>query len=222
MNIFGRVFENLANIYSSDILNATVILSVLVAVFILSMYEFIVYRLVSHRALYNRSFNICVAILPYFISTIILSLQSDIVVTLGTIGALAIIRFRTAIKDPVDMLYILWSIHIGITCGCQLYELAVITSLVVTIVLISLNHISLGKRPYVLIFHCNNDKEDEILMCIKKMVRHVRIKSRNYSANGMDYVLEFSSKEPDELSKELRKMSVDKFSIVEYDNEDII
>ena len=102
------------------------------------MYEFIVYRLVSHRAFYNRSFNISVTVLPFFIATIILCLQSNLVITLGTIGALAIIRYRTAVKDPVDMLYILWSIHIGIVCGCQLYEVAVLTSLLVTIILLIL------------------------------------------------------------------------------------
>jgi hypothetical protein len=58
-------------------------------------------------------------------------LQSNIVITLETIGALAILRFGTAVKVPVDMLYLLWEIHIGITCGCQLYEIAVLTILVI-------------------------------------------------------------------------------------------
>ena len=75
---------------------------------ILAIYEFFVYRIVSHRSFYNKSFNITTAILPFFISSIILCLQSNLVITLGTIGALAIIRFRTSVKDPVDMLYLLW------------------------------------------------------------------------------------------------------------------
>jgi ABC-type spermidine/putrescine transport system permease subunit II len=104
-------------------------------VLLLPVYEFVIYRVVSHRAFYNRSFHISIAVIPFFISTIILCLQSNIVITLGTIGALAIVRFRTAVKDPVDMIYILWSIHTGIICGCQLYEVAVLTSLLVTIVL---------------------------------------------------------------------------------------
>ena len=70
-------------------------------VLILSIYKFVIYRLVSHRAFYNRAFHICIAVLPFFISTIILCLQSNLVITLETIGALAIIRFRTAVKDSV-------------------------------------------------------------------------------------------------------------------------
>ena len=102
-------------------------MAVLLMVLVMSVYEFIVYRLVSHRSFYNKSFNISIAALPFFIATIILCLQSNLVITLGTIGALAIIRYRTAVKDPVDMLYILWSVHTGIVCGCQLYEVSAST-----------------------------------------------------------------------------------------------
>lgn len=222
MNIVSRVMENLVNSYSNDIVNTTVIVSVLIAVLLLSIYEFIIYRVVSHRTFYNKSFNVCVAILPFFLSTIILSLQSNIVITLGTIGALAIIRFRTAVKDPVDMVYLLWSIHIGITCGCQLYEIAVLTSLAVTIFLIVLDHVSIGKKPFVLVFHCDASEEEKILNTIKAQVKSSRIKSRNYTSKGMDYVVEFSTKTPQALTAKLRELNIEKFSIIEYDSEDVI
>ena len=103
-----EVFENIFNMYSNESITTVTIVSVLLMVLFLAVYEFLVYRFVSHRSFYNKSFNITIAILPFFISTIILCLQSNIIITLGTIGALAIIRFRTAIKDPVDMLYLLF------------------------------------------------------------------------------------------------------------------
>ncbi len=222
MNMISRVMENLINTYSNEVVNTTIIVSVLVAVLLMSTYEFIVYRVVSHRTFYNKSFNVCVAILPFFISTIILSLQSNIVITLGTIGALAIIRFRTAVKDPVDMVYLLWSIHIGITCGCQLYEIAVLTSVVVTVFLLVLDHASIGKKPFVLVFHCDPSDEEIILDAIKAEVKSCRVKSRNYTSKGMDYVIEFSTKTPQVLTAKLRELNIEKFSIIEYDNEDII
>ena len=116
-----EIFENIVNNYSNASVTSTTILSVLLMVLILGIYEFIIYRYISHKSFYNKSFNITIAILPFFISTIILCLQSNIVITFGTIGALTIIRFRTAIKDPIDMLYLLWSVYIGIICGCQLF-----------------------------------------------------------------------------------------------------
>ena len=115
--------------------------------------------MVSHRSFYNKSYNITIAILPFFISTIILCLQSNLVITLGTIGALAIIRFRTSVKDPVDMLYLLWSVFIGIICGCQLFEVGVLTSVFVTLVLIALEHLNFGRKPFVLIVRSTEDVE---------------------------------------------------------------
>lgn len=222
MNTIIHALENIGNTYENQIINATVIISVLMMVLFLSIYVFLVYRLVSHRSFYNKSFNICIAILPFFIATIILCLQSNIVITLGTIGALAIIRFRTAVKDPVDMMYILWSIYIGIICGCQLYETAVLTSIVVTVFLIVLNNVSFGRRPFVLVLHCRPEEEDKIFGEIKTICRKYRVKSRNYTSKGMDYVIELSVKQPDDLAKKLREIEVERFSIIDYDSEDVI
>ncbi len=223
MEQIKSVFENLINTYENPQLFTSVILSVLLAVLILSAYEFIVYRFVSHRAFYNKAFNICIAIIPFFIAMIIMTLQSNLVITLGTIGALAIIRFRTAVKDPIDMLYILWAVFIGITCGCQLYEVAVLTSIVVTIILIVFENVHLGgSRPIVLVFHCNEQAENQILEIIKSTTKRYKIKSRNYTSKGMDYVVELSTKKPEALTEKLRNTSIEKFSIIEYDCDDIV
>ena len=222
MNAVVRAVENLTGAFQNPVLGTGVVLSVLLMVLFLSAYEFAVYRLVSHRAFYNRSFHICVSVLPFFISTIILCLQSNIVITLGTIGALAILRFRTAVKDPVDMLYLLWSVHIGITCGCQLYEIAVLTSVMVTVVLLCMEHIVIGRRPFVLVLHCAPEKEAAILEGIRSHTRKYRIKSRNYTERGMDMVIELSVKRPEELAESVREAGAEKFSVIEYDSEDIL
>ncbi|MBD5517106.1 MAG: DUF4956 domain-containing protein [Lachnospiraceae bacterium] len=218
-----NTIESIINSYYNPRLYTSMILSVLLIVLILSVYEFIVYRLVSHRAFYNRSFNICIAILPFFIATIVLCLQSNIVITLGTIGALAILRFRTTIKDPVDMLYLLWSVHIGITCGCQLYEVAVLTALIVTILLIVLEHISIGRKPFVLVLHCNSEDENVLLKAIGEHTTKYRVKSRNYTARGMDMVIELSVKNPQKLAESIQETkAAEKFSVIEYDSDDVL
>lgn len=219
----NTVLENVVNAYSDSVLHTSVILAVLSVVLLLGVYEFLVYRIVSHRAFYNRSFNVCIAILPFFISTIILCLQSNIVITLGTIGALAIIRFRTAVKDPVDMLYLLWSVHTGITCGCQLYEVAVLTSLIVTIMLIALEYFPMGRMPFVLVLNCAPEDEGEVLERISGQTKKFRVKSRNFTDKGLDMVVELSVKYPEKLSESVREAeSVRKFSIIEYDSDDIL
>lgn len=216
------IIENIVSVYKYSGIETSVIYSVLLMVLILSIYEFIVYRLVSHRAFYNRSFNICIAVLPLFISTIILSLQSNIVITLGTIGALAILRFRTAVKDPVDMLYLLWSVHTGITCGCQLYRVSILTSLAVTILLICMEHISFGKRPVVLVLHCAPEAESSVLEKIGVHAKRFRVKSRNFTERGLDMVLELSVKDLGKLSEDIRETAVERFSVIEYDSDDVL
>lgn len=222
MNAISNIFGNIKENFASPMLPASVVISVILMVLLISIYEFVIYRLVSHRNFYNKSFNVCVGILPFFIATIILCLQSNIVITLGTIGALAIIRFRTAVKDPVDMLYLLWSVHTGITCGCQLYEVAVITSLVVTVVLLLLEYTNIGKKPLILVLNLEGTDNEEILSFIKSEAKRSRIKSRNFTSKGMDYVIELSVKDPDDFSNKLRQKNVSRFSIIEYDADDIL
>ena len=222
MNMITDAFNQIAGNYNNPALNTSTILSVLGMTLLLSLLEFLVYRTVSQRKFYDKSFNICLAIIPFFISTIILSLQSNIVITLGTIGALAIIRFRTAIKNPVDMLYVLWSVHIGITCGCQLYELAVATFILVTILLIIFEYAKFGRTAYVLVFHYDKEDEAAVESVLKETCRKYRIKSKNYTPSGIDYVVDMTIKDTAPVAGKLRALGVEKFSIVEYDNEDII
>lgn len=218
-----EVFENILNMYSNQSITTVTIISVLLMVLFLAVYEFLVYRFVSHRSFYNKSFNITIAVLPFFISTIILCLQSNIIITLGTIGALAIIRFRTAVKDPVDMLYLLWSVYVGIICGCQLFEVGVLTSILVTIVLVVLDHVNFGRKPFVLILHSEDDVEKELRDSFKNNKVSNKFKSRNYTNKGYDYAIELSTKDIEGLKKELAKnKKVSKYSIIEYDADDIV
>ena len=218
-----EIFENIINSYANESITTNTILAVLLMVAILAIYEFFVYKMVSHRSFYNKSFNITTAILPFFIATIILCLQSNLVITLGTIGALAIIRFRTSVKDPVDMMYLLWSVFIGIICGCQLFEVGVLTSVAVTLVLIALEHLNFGRKSFVLIVRSTEDVEQDLTKIFKDRKISNKFKSRNYSSKGYDYAIELTYKNIQELNSTLsRQEKIDKYSIIEYDADDIV
>jgi len=216
------MFETIMQSFRFTGIRTEVIAAVLIMSLLFAALEYCAYRFVSHRAFYNKAFNICIAVLPAFISTIILSLQSNTVVILGTIGALAILRFRTAVKDPVDMLYLMWSVHIGITCGCQLYLMTLLTSLMAILVLVITNYISIGKRPFVLVVRNAGTDESVLLSTVKSCTSAYKVKSRNYTASGTDYVLELSVKNPQELAEKMKQAGFEKFSVIEYDSEDIL
>lgn len=222
MNV-NEIIEAFYKGSSYDIGSVEQILAILLAILVMSVYEFFVYRLVSKRNYYNKSMHISLMIIPFFIGAIVAALQSNLVITLGTIGALAIIRYRSAIKDPIDMVYIFWSVFIGISCGCQLYKLCLLTSLVVTIVLLVIELLS-GKiiaSPYILVINSKENNEITINDVVKKYSKKYRIKSRNFTSNGCDYVYEINSKKIQDLLKELHTIdSIKQFSLLEFDNDD--
>ena len=219
MNIWMYVSKGM----QSEVVPDAQVLAILCFVLVMSAFIFLVYRVVSHRALYNKSMNISIAVLPFFICTIILCLQSNVVITLGTIGALAIVRFRTAVKDPVDMIYLLWSIHLGIVAGCQLFMVAVLTSVFVAVVLLVWENLRVGNGSYTLVLNCDKQMEDALDSLLGKTSRKMRIKSRNYTASGVDYVITLSVRNPRQLTEALSGVEgIRRFSLIEYDSEDIV
>lgn len=224
MGLVQAVINQIGENFHHSEISTSVLLSMFIVVLVLSLYEFFVYQIVLRRSLYNKAFNITIGILPMFIATIILCLQSNLVITLGTIGALAIIRFRTAVKDPVDLIFILWSIHIGIICGCRMYEIAVMTSLTATFVLLFLNYVNIRTKTHILVIHSKQaENEKDILEILKKHAKKYRVKSRNYTSRGMDYVFEITMKDATSLAVELEQtVCVERFSLMEYDTDDVL
>ena len=226
MSFINAVLGNLIDHCIYNGITLATIVAMFIVVTLLSAYEFVVYRFILHRALYNKAFNICIAIIPYFISSIILTLQSNIIITLGTIGALAIIRFRTAVKDPVDMIFILWSIYTGITCGCQLYKVSIVTTILVSLVLIILNFVSFGMKTHILVLHMKQlNAQNDVEKIIKDNTKKYRIKSRNITDKGINFVFELDAKNGGvgKLTESLTKVElVDRFSLMEYEPDDIL
>ncbi|MBQ5757619.1 MAG: DUF4956 domain-containing protein, partial [Clostridia bacterium] len=89
-----------------------------------AFYIFIVYRVMTRKTFYSKTFNIALAGVTVITTAIILTIQSSIVVSLGMVGALSIVRFRTAVKEPMDLMFLFWSISVGIICGAGIAEIA--------------------------------------------------------------------------------------------------
>lgn len=216
-----NLLENVRISFSHEDINTTTILTMLFMVSVFSMYEFLVYRFISKRSFYSKHFNIALAVIPFFVASIIMALQSNFIVSLGTIGALAIIRFRTAIKDPLDMVYLFWSVHTGIVVGTGLYELGLLTSIVVSVFLFILDYIPIGKAPYLLVMNIGGvGAEREILDIVEKHTSSSVVKSRNFSANGLDMIIEIRTKSEAEMMADLLEMeSINNVALVAHTGE---
>lgn len=217
-----KVIETIRNIYESGNISTTLVVATLIVSIILGLYECLAYKFVSNRTLHNKSMLIAIVSIPAFISTIILCLQSNVVITLGTIGALAIIRFRTAVKEPVDMVYLLWSIHSGIMIGCQLYEISILTSLVVTILLLGFTLFKTLNKQYTLIIKTKKPVGSGLLVSLlKKDTISYKVSATNYSNDSFDYVIDLKAKDKDNLINKLTQdENIVKFSLLESNGEE--
>lgn len=224
MKDLDRIFANIQAGFNNQQIVAHDIIAVLLMVGVMSLYEFLVYRYISKRSFYSKQFNISLALLPFFIATIIMALQSNLVITLGTIGALAIIRFRTAIKDPIDMVYLLWSTHIGIICGTGLYEVGILTSLFATVFIIVLDLVPIKKSSYLFIVNADSvSAEKEIMASVKSNAKIFKVKSRNLTKNKLDMIIELRTSKEQELLEAVSGVAgVLNSSLVSHDGENFI
>ncbi len=203
----------------ADLSTAKIIITFVIT-FAVAMYIFGVYRLVSKSAFYTKSFHISMAVISVVTAGIILAMQSSIVISLGMVGALSIVRFRTAIKDPMDLLFLFWSIGTGIICGAGLYKIAVIMALLVTIGILLLDILPVRLSPYLLIINADNvEIEDVILNLLKKAGRY-KMRSKNVTQGGMDLIYEVKVRQDKELIADISKIEgISNVSLLTHDGE---
>lgn len=125
-----------------------------------ALYIFFAYRLLTRKTFYSKSFNISLPALVFITAAIILTIQSSVVISLGMVGALSIVRFRTAIKDPMDLVFLFWAISTGIICGAGLAQISCMLAFVLTITLVVLEKIPIAKSPKILMISGNLEIEE--------------------------------------------------------------
>lgn len=202
---FKYVFKKsfLEGFTSMDITTGKIAATLIVTA-LLALYIFAIYRLVTRKVFYSKSFNISLAVMSLITSAIILAMQSNLVISLGMVGALSIVRFRTAIKDPMDLAFLFWSISIGIICGAGLYEIALVISVGVTVFILVLDMLPVGKAPMMLVVNSSEmNGEKAVLDVVGKYARYYKVKSRNLSKGRLDLVIELKVKEESALVSEV-------------------
>ncbi len=210
----------LESITSADVTPQEIFLILLITT-VLALYIFFIYRVLTRKTFYSKTFNISLAALALITAGIILTIQSSIVVSLGMVGALSIVRFRTAIKDPMDLVFLFWSISVGIICGARLYVIAVILSVFVTIVIFALDKMPVAKAPKILVVNAQSlEAEDDILDIVEGYSTYYRVKSRNLSADQLDMVVELRVKDEKALIGEIHDLKdVHAVSLLAHDGE---
>ena len=218
---FKDIFKNsFLNGFSSGVDVKTIIISLAVTT-VLALYIFFIYRMVTRKTFYAKTFNLSLIAMAIITAAIILTIQSNIVLSLGMVGALSIIRFRTAIKDPLDLVFLYWSISMGIICGAGLSVIAVILSLIISVVVIVMQKYPTKKLSMILVVNSSDINSDtRILANVKKYSKYFKVKSRNLTPTSLDMVIEIRTDEDSKLVHDvLRIEGVSAASVLTRDGE---
>ena len=188
---------------------------------LVAAYIFVVYRMLNRNEFYNKNFNISLPVMALITAAVILTIQSSIVVSLGMVGALSIVRFRTAIKNPMDLGFLFWSISAGIICGAGFVMIAIVSSIAITAVILIADALPVAKAPLVLVVNCSdNQMEKSVMEVVHDFCSLAKVKSRNLSADRLDLVVEVRTKEEADLVAELVKMEgILSASLISHDGE---
>lgn len=200
MNFTDVIKKSIVQSFDYADMSTSRILITLGVTFMLAVYIYFVYRFITKSDFYFKNFNISMAIISVITAGIVLAMQSSIVISLGMVGALSIVRFRTAIKDPMDLLFLFWSIGIGIICGAGLFKVAIILSIAVTIGILCLDLLPLKIGTTIMIVNANDKNlEGKIVNIIRENKIKYKIQSKTVASHGMDMIIEMSCRKDGEI-----------------------
>lgn len=194
---FNDIFKSsfLENITSVSILDMAI---ALVLAFGIGLFIFFVYKKTYQGVMYSTSFGTTLIALTMITTLVILAVTSNVVLSLGMVGALSIVRFRTAIKEPLDIAFLFWSIAVGIVLAAGMIPLAVIGSVVIGIILLLFVNRKTHCNPYIVVLSCADaaaEKRAEELL--RQNVQKCVVKSKTVQKGLIELNLEIRMKNDD-------------------------
>jgi uncharacterized membrane protein YhiD involved in acid resistance len=208
---------NPPNAYQS--LNIERVLLSLIVTFGITLFIFFMYRKTFSGVLYTRNFNVGLVLTGLVVNLVVLPISSNIALSLGMVGALSIVRFRTAIKDPADIVFTFWAIAVGIISGAGLYMIAIVGSPVIGIFMFVLSRANFrSSDPYLLVVNYSSEAEEAVQEAIPKH----KLRSRTVNPAGVELILEvrMKAKEAPQMDELLKIKGVSNAALVSY-NADI-
>lgn len=190
MTTFNDLFKSsfLEKVSSFSALDMVIAMALALA---LGLFIFLVYKKTFSGVMYSQSFGVSLVGMTLITTLIILAITSNVVLSLGMVGALSIVRFRTAIKEPIDIVFLFWAISAGIVLGAGLIPLAVFGSVFVGLILLALVNKKSRENPYILALACDDEKaEQEAAALTASSVRRCVTKSKTVSSAGIELTLE--------------------------------
>ena len=214
--INSNFLSNLQSISFLDMILAMVL------AFLLGLFIFFVYRKTCASVMYSASFGMTLIALALITTLVIMTVVSNIVLSLGMVGALSIVRFRTAIKEPMDIAFLFWSIAVGIVLAAGLLALAVFGSLFIGLVLLLFSRSKTVDSPYILVIRCTDSEgEARVREFIRSQVKRMSLKSKAVEAGQIElnYEVRLRGEDSDFVNELDRMEGVTHVVLVSYNGD---
>ena len=192
---FNDIFKSsfLENVSEFSILDTVIGLAVAL---VIGLFIFIIYKKTLTGVLYSSGFALTLVGLSLVTTLVIMAVTSNVVLSLGMVGALSIVRFRTAIKEPVEIVFLFWSLAVGIVIGAGMIPLAVIGSAIIGVILLLFANRKIHSSPYILVMNCTDEKvENAVLDILSKDTEHYIVKSKTITTAGIELTAELRTKD---------------------------
>ena len=161
-----------------------------VAAFLVGLYVFFIYRVTFSGVIYSRTFNLSLVMLSMVSAMVIMFMSNNVKLSLGMVGALSIVRFRTAIKDPIDTVFMFWAIAEGIALGAGYFIEGVVGAIFVGLLMVILTMVKgRSSAPYLLILHYDESASRQIKQMVAQLPQG-RIKSKTVQRDGIEMTVE--------------------------------
>ena len=168
----------------------------LAAALLLGLFIFVIYKKTLTGVMYSSGFALTLIGLSLVTTLVIMAVTSNVVLSLGMVGALSIVRFRTAIKEPVEIVFLFWSLAVGIVIGAGMIPLAIIGSAIIGVILLLFANRKIRKLPYILVVSCKDEAaEQRITEILAKAVEYYTVKSKTVNAAGIEFTAELRTKD---------------------------
>ncbi len=163
---------------------------------VLGLFIFVIYKKTFSGVMYSTGFAMSLVGLSLVTTLVIMAVTSNVVLSLGMVGALSIVRFRAAIKEPTEIVFLFWAIAVGIVIGAGMIPLAVIGSLIIGLILLVFANRKIRNIPYILIVNCENEKaEKSVLDVVGKSACKYIVKSKTVNTSGIELTTEIRIKD---------------------------
>ena len=192
---FQDIFKSsfLENVTEFSLLDTCIGLAVALLV---GLFIFMIYKKTLTGVLYSDGFALTLVGLSLVTTLVIMAVTSNVVLSLGMVGALSIVRFRTAIKELVEIVFLFWSLAVGIVIGAGMIPLAIIGSAIIGVILLLFANRKIRKQPYILVVSCKDEAaEQRITEILAKAVEYYTVKSKTVNAAGIEFTAELRTKD---------------------------